>query len=103
MRQNEGYFTGTGNTKLYWRCWLPDSQPKAIIVAVHGLGEHISRYTNLVNNVVPRGYAVYGLDHRGHGASAGAHGLGSFGQGGFGALVDDMAAIGAFVFFQFGG
>jgi len=71
MRQNEGYFTGTGNTKLYWRCWLPDSQPKAIIVAVHGLGEHISRYTNLVNNVVPRGYAVYGLDHFGHGKSEG--------------------------------
>ncbi|MHB8085339.1 MAG: alpha/beta hydrolase, partial [Dehalococcoidia bacterium] len=71
MRQNEGYFTGTGNSKLYWRCWLPDGQPKAIILAVHGLGEHISRYNNLVNNVVPIGYAVYGLDHYGHGKSEG--------------------------------
>jgi alpha-beta hydrolase superfamily lysophospholipase len=71
MRQNEGYFTGTGNTKLYWRCWLPDGQPKAVILAVHGLGEHISRYNNLVNNVVPKGFAVYGLDHYGHGKSEG--------------------------------
>ncbi|MGA2368895.1 MAG: lysophospholipase [Dehalococcoidia bacterium] len=71
MRQNEGYFTGTGNSKLYWRCWLPDGQPKAVILAVHGLGEHISRYNNLVNNVVPIGYAVYGLDHYGHGKSEG--------------------------------
>ena len=71
MRQNEGYFTGTGNTKLYWRCWLPDGQPKAVILAVHGLGEHISRYNNLVNNVVPMGYAVYGPDHYGHGKSEG--------------------------------
>ncbi|MGA9047579.1 MAG: lysophospholipase [Dehalococcoidia bacterium] len=71
MRQNEGYFTGTGNTKLYWRCWLPDGQPKAVIIAVHGLGEHISRYNNLVNDVVPKGYAVYGLDHYGHGKSEG--------------------------------
>ncbi len=71
MRQNEGYFTGTGNIKLYWRCWLPDGQPKAVILAVHGLGEHISRYNNLVNNVVPMGYAVYGPDHYGHGKSEG--------------------------------
>ena len=71
MRQNEGYFTGTGNTKLYWRCWLPDDQPKAIILVVHGLGEHISRYINIINNVVPKGYAVYGLDHYGHGKSEG--------------------------------
>jgi alpha-beta hydrolase superfamily lysophospholipase len=35
------------------------------------LGEHIGRYHNLVNHVVPLGYAVYGLDHQGHGKSEG--------------------------------
>ena len=71
MQQKEGNFKGTGNFNLYWRCWLPDGQVKAIILVAHGLGEHIARYNNLVNNVVPLGYAVYGLDHQGHGKSEG--------------------------------
>jgi len=71
MQQKEGNFKGTGDFNLYWRCWLPDGQPRAIIVVAHGLGEHISRYDNLVNHVVPRGFAVYGLDHQGHGKSEG--------------------------------
>ncbi|MCX6007607.1 MAG: lysophospholipase [Chloroflexi bacterium] len=71
MQQKEGQFKGTGNFTLYWRCWLPDGQPKAVIVVAHGLGEHISRYDNLINHLVPRGYALYGLDHQGHGKSEG--------------------------------
>ncbi|MBN1690586.1 MAG: lysophospholipase [Dehalococcoidia bacterium] len=71
MNQKEGHFKGTDNFNLYWRCWLPDGQVKAVILVAHGLGEHISRYNNLVNKVVPLGYAVYGLDHRGHGKSEG--------------------------------
>ncbi len=71
MQQKEGNFKGTGNFNLYWRCWLPDGQVKAVILVAPGLGEHIGRYHNLVNHVVPLGYAVYGLDHQGHGKSEG--------------------------------
>ncbi len=71
MQQKEGNFKGIGNFNLYWRCWLPDGKPRAIILLAHGLGEHISRYDNLINNLVPKGYAVYGLDHEGHGKSEG--------------------------------
>ncbi len=71
MQQKEDFFRGAGNFNLYWKAWLPDGKPKAIILVAHGLGEHINRYTNLVNNVIPRNYAVYGLDHRGHGKSEG--------------------------------
>jgi acylglycerol lipase len=71
MQQKEGYFKGLGGFNLYWRCWLPDGQTKAVILVVHGLGEHISRYDNLVNHLVPRGYALFGLDHEGHGKSQG--------------------------------
>jgi alpha-beta hydrolase superfamily lysophospholipase len=35
------------------------------------LGEYCGRYTNVVNHFVPLGYAVYGLDHIGHGKSDG--------------------------------
>ncbi len=71
MQQKEGNFKGTANFNLYWKCWLPDGEVKAVILVAHGLGEHISRYHNLVNKVVPLGYAIYGLDHRGHGKSEG--------------------------------
>jgi acylglycerol lipase len=36
-----------------------------------GLAEHSGRYMNLVNRFVPIGYAVYGIDHIGHGRSEG--------------------------------
>ena len=44
------------------------------MLVVHGLAEHIGRYKNLVNYFVPRGYAIYGLDLRGHGKSQGLKG-----------------------------
>jgi acylglycerol lipase len=71
MQQKEGYFKGVGNFNLYWRCWIPDGQPKAVILVVHGVSEHIARYDYMADHLVPRGYAVYGLDHQGHGKSQG--------------------------------
>lgn len=44
------------------------------MLVVHGLAEHIGRYSNLVNYFVPKGYAVYGFDQRGHGKSDGVKG-----------------------------
>lgn len=42
-----------------------------MLLLVHGIGEHSGRYANLVNRLVPRGYAIYALDHIGHGQSEG--------------------------------
>jgi acylglycerol lipase len=50
---------------------LPESEPKAVLLTVHGLAEHSGRYLNVVNHFVPLGYAVYGIDHLGHGKSDG--------------------------------
>jgi acylglycerol lipase len=74
MQQKEGTFKGLNGLELYNAAWLPDKDTKAVIIAVHGLAEHIGRYKNVVNYLVPRGYAVYGLDHRGHGKSQGTKG-----------------------------
>jgi len=41
------------------------------LLIVHGLAEHSGRYGNVVNHFVPLGYAVYGIDHLGHGKSDG--------------------------------
>jgi len=56
---------------LYYQCWLPAGDPKAILLVVHGLAEHSGRYANLVNCFVPKGYGVYSHDQRGHGRSEG--------------------------------
>lgn len=74
MKHTEGRFTGHKNLSLYYQCWLPAREPKAILLVVHGACEHSGRYTNLVNHFVPKGYAIFGLDHRGHGRSEGLKG-----------------------------
>ena len=72
MQHIEGSFKGVRNVNIYYQTWLPDEDAKAVLLLVHGLGEHSGRYKNVVNHFVPLGYAVYGLDHIGHGKSDGA-------------------------------
>lgn len=71
MKHKEGYMKGVRDTDIYYQYWMPEGEPKAILLVVHGLAEHSGRYMNVVNHLVPSGYAVYGIDHIGHGKSAG--------------------------------
>ncbi len=74
MEHREGTFQGTNALELFYQCWRPDGAPRATLAIVHGFGEHSGRYMNVVQHFVPRGYAIYGLDHRGHGRSPGPRG-----------------------------
>lgn len=74
MKHSEGTFRGSGNLALFYQSWHPEGQPRATLVIVHGFGEHGGRYPNVVKHFVPRGYALYALDHRGHGRSPGPRG-----------------------------
>ena len=67
----EGSFKSVRNANIYYQAWLPEGNVKAVLLVVHGLGEHCGRYMNVVNHFVRLGYAVYGLDHIGHGKSEG--------------------------------
>jgi len=71
MNHIEGSFKGVRNANLYYQAWLPEEEVKAVLLVVHGLGEHCGRYMNVVNHFIPLGYAVYGFDHIGHGQSEG--------------------------------
>jgi len=71
MKHEEGTFSGIGNASIYYQAWLPEGDPRAVLIVVHGLADHSGRYMNLVNHFVPLGYAVYGFDHIGHGRSGG--------------------------------
>jgi len=75
MEHKEGTFAGHDGLELFYQCWLPEEEPRATVVIAHGLGEHGGRYPHLVSPLVPQGFAIYALDHRGHGRSAGPRGF----------------------------
>jgi len=71
MKHKDGFFKGVRGAKISYQYWLPDGDPRAVILIAHGLAEHSGRYTNVVDHFVPHGYAIYSLDHLGHGRSEG--------------------------------
>lgn len=74
MDHIESTFTSADGMELFAQRWRPEGEPKAIVALVHGLGEHSGRYENVVDALVPAGYAIYAFDHRGHGRSPGQRG-----------------------------
>jgi alpha-beta hydrolase superfamily lysophospholipase len=74
LKHTESTFKGHDGLDLFRQSWLPDEAPRAVLVLVHGLAEHGSRYGNIVRHFVPRGYLVTVLDLRGHGRSPGTRG-----------------------------
>ncbi len=74
MNHEAGSIKGFGGIDLAFQVWRPEAAVRAVLVIVHGFGEHIGRYANVVQGLVPRGYAVWGFDQRGHGQSAGQRG-----------------------------
>ncbi len=74
MEHSEGTFSGRDGIGLYYQRWRPEAAPRAALAVVHGFGEHSGRYGNVVSWFVPKGYAVYALDLRGHGRSPGQRG-----------------------------
>jgi len=71
MNHIEGTVKGVHGLDIYHQAWVPEGEVRASILIVHGLGEHCGRYTNVVNYLVPKGYALYGFDLPGHGKSGG--------------------------------
>lgn len=71
MERVEGRLDGVAGVELYWQGWLPDGAPRGLLLICPGMGEHSGRYATVVDTLRPDGWAVYGLDHRGHGRSGG--------------------------------
>lgn len=70
-QHTEGQFQTTDGLNIHTESWLPDDATKAIVIIVHGIGEHMGRYRHIAHFLTQQGYAVYGLDHRTHGKSGG--------------------------------
>lgn len=63
--------------------------PRAMVLLVHGLGEHASRYDHVASQLLDWGFAVRAYDQRGHGESGGVRGV----LPNETALLDDLAEI----------
>ena len=66
---------GSGGVRLCAQSWIPEGTPRDVVVIAHGYAEHSGRYGNVVERLVPLGYAVHAIDHRGHGRSGGKRAL----------------------------
>lgn len=68
---NNDSFTGKDGLNIFTANQLPTGDPKAIVLVVHGYGEHCGRYTHVIEALAHAGFAAYALDHCGHGQSEG--------------------------------
>jgi alpha-beta hydrolase superfamily lysophospholipase len=59
---------------LHLHHW-PVAEPKGVIQLIHGMCEHLGRFGELAGVLNQAGWAVAGVDHRGHGRSEGARGV----------------------------
>lgn len=74
MKTQSGTCVAKDGTAIFWKGCIPDTSPRAVVHIIHGYAEHIERYGNVINELLPAGYAAIGNDHRGHGRSGGKRG-----------------------------
>lgn len=65
-----GFRVATDGTRLFTHHW-PAPEPRAAMVVVHGLGEHMGRYDHVGEAFAATGIDTRGSDTRGFGASEG--------------------------------
>src|SRR3954451_7994511 len=67
-----GTFPGEGGLALYYQAWRPvDCPGRAVLINLHGLGDHSGLYPTLTDHFPARGIALYAYDMRGNGRSPG--------------------------------
>ncbi|HPQ50680.1 MAG TPA: lysophospholipase [Alphaproteobacteria bacterium] len=81
-------FQSFDGTRLFLKKDIP-AAPKAILVIVHGLCEHLGRYDYITKKMTDRDFGVYRFDHRGHGRSEGK----PIFYNDFNELIDDVNAV----------
>ncbi len=87
MEHQTGKLRLADGMELFTQAWLPRKGTKATVVVVHGYAEHSGRYAHVAEYLVEQGYAVHGMDLRGHGQSRGQQ-FGYFNR--FDTLLEDL-------------
>lgn len=73
MKPEIADFQAFDNTLIRYNS-IGSNHPGAVVVIIHGIGEHSGRYDHLARFFSGRGWAVFTYDQRGHGWSEGKRG-----------------------------
>jgi len=73
--EREMQLRSVNGEQLIGKLWGDPEQSRAIVVLMHGLGEHIGRYEHVAAKFVERGFAMLAFDQQGHGKTAGKRGV----------------------------
>ncbi|XP_062924310.1 monoglyceride lipase isoform X1 [Mobula hypostoma] len=65
------HFVNEDGNYLYCRYWEPTTPPRALVMILHGAGEHSGAYSNVATMLVNQSLFVFSHDHIGHGQSEG--------------------------------
>ncbi len=76
------------NTEFFGQYWKPDNY-KAIVIILHGLGEHSGRFVHVAEELIKHNYAVIAFDHYGHGKTQGKRGH----NPGYDAVMESITAF----------
>ncbi len=71
MQPQTSTFENKAGLKIFTRAWLPDANPKGVIIIVHGYNSHSGYYLWVARQFTDQNYAVYALDLQGRGQSEG--------------------------------
>ena len=98
----EKYFLSpTDDWEIHYYCAFPQEKIKASVEISHGMYENVDAYQSLMEFLCNNGYAVYFLEHRGHGDSA-SHGLGNLGESDiYLKMIRDIRALNVIIRKQF--
>jgi len=65
-------FTDSGGFKLFAQAWHPKTSPKAVLIYVHGIGDHSGRIADMAIELASKAsISVYSYDQIAHGRSEG--------------------------------
>lgn len=75
-------------TTFFGQYWQPETV-KAVVVLVHGMGEHSDRYHHVAKKLTDNNYGVIAFDHFGHGKTTGKRGH----NPGFDAVLESVTKL----------
>jgi len=71
MIHKQDFFQAQDGLRLFEQSWYPENSARAVVLLVHGLAEHSSRYEHVAQYLTANSMAIETFDLRGHGQSDG--------------------------------
>jgi alpha-beta hydrolase superfamily lysophospholipase len=90
---DQARFTDSDGVEIAYRTWSPRELARGAVVVLHGASDHSGRYARIAEALADRGWAVFALDQRGHGLTAGSTGAGCTGPRGLAGILDDVEQL----------